>query len=287
MKALPKISVVTACFNSSRTIRETLRSVAEQNYPNLEHLLIDGGSSDGTIQILKETPHVIWTSEKDGGIYDAMNKGIRRATGDVIGTLNSDDSYRPNALLRVGEAFAAHPEWDALFGDIIYVDAEGREIYRRREAKYDYDVLRYSGVCYVSHPTLFVRKRTYDELGLYRHSEYLRAADYDFILQLGKHRKRVGHVREFLANFRFHEYSQSADLRVLASVARERERILAEHGVRPGLRGRLLRTATRAKRQLQKLFYRGAIDLRPGVSILKKHLHPEGKFSSNIPSETL
>ena len=283
----PKISVVTASFNSSRTIRETLRSVVEQEYPNLEHLVIDGGSTDETLDILKQHPHLIWTSEKDGGIYDAMNKGIRRAAGEVVGTLNSDDCYCPGALRKVGEAFAAHPEWDALFGDVVFVDARGDEIYRRREAKYDYDVLRFSGVCYVIHPTLFVRKRVYEELGLYRHAEYLRCADYDFILQLGKQGRRVGHLREFLANFRYHEYGQSSDLRVLASMDRERQRIQAEHGAPPGARGRWLRTAMRAKRQIQKLLYRGTLDRRPGDRILKKHLHAEGKFSSNIPSETL
>lgn len=287
MIPLPRISVVTAVFNGSRTIRETLRSVVGQAYPNLEHIIIDGGSTDGTIDILKQNPQLTWISEKDAGIYDAMNKGIRRATGEIIGTLNADDCYRPGALQKVGEAFAAHPEWDALFGDVVFVDANNEEIYRRREVKYDYDVLRYSGVCYISHPTLFVRKRVCEQLGLYRHSEFLRCADYDFILQLGRHGRKVGHVREFLANFRYHEYGQSSDLRVLASMERERQRILTEHGVPGGARGRVLRAAMRTKRQMQKLFYRGSLDRRTGGRHLKKHLHAEGKFSSNIPSETL
>src|SRR5688572_24634649 len=108
---LPKISVITPCFNSIQTIAETLQSVTEQRYPNLEHLVIDGGSTDGTVDLLKRASGLTWISEKDAGIYDAMNKGIRRASGEVIGILNSDDRYRPDALWKVGEAFAAHRDW--------------------------------------------------------------------------------------------------------------------------------------------------------------------------------
>src|SRR5436190_3145728 len=142
MSVLPKISVVTPSFNSARTIRETLQSVQNQRYPNCEHLVIDGGSTDGTLGIVKEFPGVKWTSEKDSGIYDAMNKGVGRANGEIIGILNSDDRYRPGALTTVAETFTAHPDWDALFGDIINIDERGGEIYRRHEAKYDYAILR-------------------------------------------------------------------------------------------------------------------------------------------------
>src|SRR5688572_28993516 len=117
MLSHPKISVITPCFNSIGTLRETFESVAAQRYPNLEHLVIDGGSTDGTVELLKHTPGITWLSEKDTGIYDAMNKGIRRATGDIIGILNSDDRYSQGALMKVAQAFAAHPDWGALFGD--------------------------------------------------------------------------------------------------------------------------------------------------------------------------
>jgi glycosyltransferase involved in cell wall biosynthesis len=285
--ALPKISVITPCFNSMRTIAETLRSVSEQQYLNLEHIVIDGGSTDGTLELLRQAPGLTWTSERDGGIYDAINKGIRRASGEIIGILNSDDRYRPGALCQVGRAFAARREWDALFGDIVFIDGDGREIYRRREAKYDYDVLRYAGVCYVIHPTLFVRRHVYHELGLYRHKEYFRCADYDFILQLGRNRRKVGHIPEFLAEFRYHERGQTSDLRVLASMEDERQRILSAHGVPDGLCGRVLRLTMRAKRQAQKLMYRGTLDWRRGDSILKRHRSAKGVFSTNIPMESL
>ena len=99
-----------------------------------------------------------WVSEKDRGHYDAMNKGIERASGEIIGILNSDDCYQPESLGRVARALQQHAEWNGLFGDVVYVDGQGKEIFPRKEACYDYDVLRFGNVCYVIHPTLFLRR---------------------------------------------------------------------------------------------------------------------------------
>jgi glycosyltransferase involved in cell wall biosynthesis len=250
---LPKISIVTASFNSIKTIVETIESVKKQDYPNWEHWVIDGGSTDGTLEVLKKYPHLKWISEKDEGHYHAMNKGIQRSTGEVVNMLNADDCLTPGALRKVGEAFEAHPDWDALFGDIIYVDGEDREIYRRREAKYDYDVLRLSGVCYVIHQTLFVKKAVHDRIGLYHHKDYLNCCDYEFILRMGKEGCRVGHVRDFLIRYRYHAFGQSADLRITTNMARESLRIREAHGMPAGLKGKVLKTYYRAKRQFQKL----------------------------------
>src|SRR5438034_816097 len=111
MALLPKISVVTPAFNSALTIRETLASVRNQNYPNLEHIVIDGGSADATLKLVREFPDVVWTSEKDEGLYHAMNKGIQRAAGDFIVILNSDDCFRPGALRRVADAIQKNSRW--------------------------------------------------------------------------------------------------------------------------------------------------------------------------------
>src|SRR4051794_14015514 len=99
MQTLPRLSVVTPSFNSQHTIRETIESVLKQNYPNYEHIVMDGGSKDGTLDILKEYPHLTWESEKDEGHYHAMNKGIQRANGHALVILNSDDCFRPGAML--------------------------------------------------------------------------------------------------------------------------------------------------------------------------------------------
>jgi glycosyltransferase involved in cell wall biosynthesis len=289
MSVLSKISVITPSFNSIHTIHDTIESVRSQDYPNWEHIVIDGGSKDGTVELLKEYPHLIWMSEKDEGHYHAMNKGILRATGDVVCILNADDCFRPGALSAVGEAFQRHPDWDALFGDVQFVNSQGRDIYRREEACYDYDVLRYTRVCYVIHPTLFVRKSVHDRIGLYRHKEYLNCCDFEFILHLGQTGCKVGHVPRLLVNYRFHEHGQSADLRVQRNMRREAEIICREHGRPAGVRGTLYRTVFRLKRQWQKLIYRGHVDVIPGIWILrlKKEMKSQTSFTSNIDMEKL
>src|SRR5204863_8787955 len=218
---LPKLSVITPSFNSIHTIRETIESVQAQHYPSLEHIVMNGGSKDGTVEVIREYPHLRWVSEKDAGHYHAMNKGIEAATGEVVEILNADDCLRPGALAAVGEAFAAHPEWDGLFGDVVFVDGEGREIYRREEAIYDYDVLRFSGVGYVIHPALFVRRAVHERLGLYDYKRFLNACDFAFELELGRARCRIGHVNALLVNYRYHEFGQSADRRVIENTIRE------------------------------------------------------------------
>lgn len=285
MSALPKISVITPSFNSIHTIRETIESVRAQHYPNLEHIVMDGGSKDGTVELLKEYPHLQWVSEKDEGHYHAMNKGIEASTGEVIQILNSDDCLRPGALAAVGQAFVDHPDWDALFGDVVFVNGTNQEIYRREEAIYDYDVMRYSGVGYVIHPALFVRKSVHDRLGLYLHKRFLNAADFAFELELGRSKCRVGHVPALLINYRYHEFGQSADQRIIANTFREGGIIRREHGVPDGWRGKVLRAVYRARRQWQKLRYRGRCDLVPGTWILRKHLKHKTSFTSNIPQE--
>jgi len=286
MSALPKISVVTPSFNSIHTIRETIESVRTQDYPNWEHIVMDGGSRDGTVELLKEYPHLIWVSEKDEGHYHAMNKGIQRASGDIVNILNADDCYRPGTLRAVGEAFAAHAEWDALFGDILYVDGQGQEIYRRKEACYDYNVLRYA-IGYVIHQVFFVRKSVHDRLGLYRHKDFLNCCDTEFILRVGRAGCKVGHLRRLLVNYRYHEHGQSADLRVTRNMQRESALILRDHGKPDGWRGRVYRAVYRAKRQFQKLIHRGRCDLIPGHWILRKHMKAATSFTSNIDMEKL
>jgi glycosyltransferase involved in cell wall biosynthesis len=282
MSGLPKISVVTPTFNGIATLRETIESVLTQDYKNWEHIIIDGGSTDGTLDLVRTYPHLRWISEKDQGHYHAMNKGIQRASGEIVAILNADDCYREGALRTVAGAFIRNPEWDALFGDVVYVDGKSREIFRREEACYDYDVLRFSNICYVIHPTLFVKKDVYDRLGFYRDKEFLNAADGEFILRLGQAGCRVGHVKMLLANYRFHESGQSADSRVNRNTAREWRIICQAHGMPSGFRRMLFSIYYRSKRQAQKLIHRGTCDLVPGRWKLRSHTGKKTTFTSNI-----
>ena len=277
----PKFTIVTATFNSARTLRDTIESVVSQDFKDWEHWIIDGGSKDATINIIKEHPHIKWISERDSGLYEAMNKGIQRASGEILLMLNSDDCLTGGALRYVANGFTAHPEWEAAFGDIIYVDDEGNEIYRREEALYDYDVLRLSGVCYVIHQTLYVKKSLHDRIGLYRNQDFISCADYEFILRMGKAGAKVGHISEYLARYRIHDFGQTADDRMRRNIARETEIILKEYGRPEGFSGKALRALHRGKRQLQKLALRGKIDVIPGSVKLRKYVKGKNNFTSN------
>jgi glycosyltransferase involved in cell wall biosynthesis len=282
-----KISIVTPTFNGIATLEETIESVLAQDYKIWEHIIMDGGSTDGTVALLQRYRHLKWVSEKDKGHYHAMNKGIDAASGEVVAILNADDCYREHTLSRVADAFARHPEWDALFGDVVYIDGEGQEIFRRAEAKYDYDVLRFGNYCYVVHPTLFVRKSVYQQIGAYQYRKFLNSCDVDFILRLGQRGCRVGHIPHLLVNYRMHEYGQSADRRVMLNTQRENFAIRKQHGFPGGWRGKALEIGARLKRQFHKLIYRGQLDLIPGKWFLRKHMRDKTTFSSNIGVDKL
>jgi len=282
-----RVSIVTPSFNSINTIRETIQSVLAQDYKNWEHIVIDGGSTDGTLDVLRSYNHLQWISEKDEGHYHAMNKGIERASGEIVAILNADDCYREGALRTVAEAFIQNPEWDALFGDVVYVDGKSREILRREEACYDYDVLRFGSVCYIIHPTLFVKKDIYERLGAYRYDKFLNCCDVDFILRLGQSGCKIGHISQLLANYRMHQFGQSADRRVAENSRREHLAIRIEHGFPRGITGKFLELFAKVKRQFQKLFYRGKLDLICGKWLLRKHIHDKTTFSSNVGIDKL
>jgi len=286
MPGLPHISVVTPSFNSVSTIAETIESVRTQDYTNWEHIVVDGGSQDGTVAVLRACPHLLWVSETDEGHYHAMNKGIARASGDVVVILNADDCLRPGALRTVAQGFQNNPDWDALFGDVVFVDAQGRKIYQREEALYDYKVLLY-GVDYICHQALFVRREVYERLGGYRHTEFLNSADYEFKLRLGRAGCRVGHLPQLLVNYRFHPQGQSADRRIIRNMLEEAVRIRREHGHPGGWRGICLRLVFKSKRQVQKLLLRRKCDLIPGTWLLKSHLREKAQFSSNAGLDKL
>ncbi len=283
---LPKITVVTPCFNSAKTIRETLESVRDQDYKNVEHLVFDGGSKDGTLDILREFPHLKWVSEKDEGHYHAMNKGIAAATGEAVAILNADDCYCAGILTKVAQALVAHPEWDALFGDIIFVDGQGVEIFRREEACWDAQIVR-CGFGLANHQALFVRKQTYDRLGLLRHKDFKNCCDYEFLVRLTQHRCNVGHLREYIVRYRYHDFGQSADERIVANMHRESERIRVEYGLPGGKLGKLLDYYARGKRQVEKLVLLGKCDLVPGQVKLRRYMRRKTQFSSNIGLDKL
>ena len=199
-----KITVITVAYNSAATIADTLRSVAGQTHPNIEHIVIDGASSDGTVALVREhaSPTTTLLSEPDRGIYDAMNKGLQLATGDLVGFLNADDMLAgPNAVASLAAA-ASHAEADVVYGDLSYVRKDRpTEVLRYwSSGAFDADRLRYGWM--PPHPTFYVRRSALKSFGPFD-LQFRIAADYDFMLRyLGRPGIRVAYVPEVLVHMR-------------------------------------------------------------------------------------
>lgn len=173
-------------YNSSTTIETTLDSVQAQGYPDLEYIVVDGGSTDTTLDVVRKYPELVTQliSEPDRGIYDAMNKGIQRSTGDVVGILNSDDFYRhPQVLQEVAEAFAADPTLEVLMGDVDFVSGEDLQRPVRTYRARGFRPWMFRLGFMPPHPAIFIRKTAYQRVGLYKLG-YKIAADFDFLVRL-------------------------------------------------------------------------------------------------------
>jgi glycosyltransferase involved in cell wall biosynthesis len=187
-----KISIVTVCYNSAATIERAMTSVLSQNYPDVEYIVIDGGSTDGTVDIIKKYQSRIahFVSEKDGGIYDAMNKGIALARGDVVGILNSDDRYADdNVLSVVMAAFAdgaagatGDAPIDAAYGNIAYFRKEAPSTFFRYWKAGAFSRVKMRNGWMPPHPAFFVRRAWYEQHGNFR-LDFGTAADYELLLR--------------------------------------------------------------------------------------------------------
>jgi glycosyltransferase len=198
-----KITIITATYNSGATVRDTLKSIAAQSHPDIEHLVIDGLSRDNTLDIVKEFPHVARVvSGKDDGIYDAMNKGLMLATGEVIGILNSDDFYTSEKVLEKVAAAFEDSSVEAVYGDLQYVKQDDVNTVTRtwKAGKYKKGQFHFGWM--PPHPTFFVRSNLYRKAGLFNTS--LRSsADYELMLRmLVKYHANVCYIPEVLVKMR-------------------------------------------------------------------------------------
>jgi glycosyltransferase involved in cell wall biosynthesis len=181
-----KISIITVSYNSAATLGDTLRSVAGQTYKNVEHILVDGASKDDTVNVVHNYGRHLaqYVSESDRGIYDAMNKGILLATGDVIGILNSDDFYTGNRVLEdVSKIFMENPEIKIVMGNIDFVNGENLfRVIRRVKSKWFVPWMMRFGLT-PPHPAVFIKKSVYDHIGLYK-LNYKIAADFEYFVRI-------------------------------------------------------------------------------------------------------
>lgn len=199
-----KISVITVVFNRRDTVEDALRSVASQSYGNVEHVVVDGGSHDGTMDVLNASRDQIdvLVSEPDSGIYDALNKGIARATGDVVGFLHADDVFADTeALSRIANAFADEAV-DAVYGDLVYVHAKDMDRVIRHWSAGQFSKSKLNWGWMPPHPTFYVRRSLYAQLGGFD-LRYRIAADYDTMLRfLGRGEVQAAYIPEVLVKMR-------------------------------------------------------------------------------------
>jgi glycosyltransferase involved in cell wall biosynthesis len=200
-----KISIITATYNSTNTIQGAIDSVRNQDYSNIEHIIIDGESSDSTIDILQNNKSSLttWISEKDAGIYDALNKGIRLATGDVVGILHSDDEFESSkTITKVADEFTRDSKIDACYGDLQYVDQTNTDRVIRNWKSCDYKPELFYRGWMPAHPTFFLKRSLFVKNGFYN-LDFFTAADYELMLRMMvKHKISSAYIPEVLVKMR-------------------------------------------------------------------------------------
>lgn len=203
-----KVSIITTTYNSAATVKDTIVSVLSQTYKNIEHIVIDGRSKDNTINIIRENGHsgpVI--SEHDHGIYDAMNKGLSLATGDIVGILNSDDFYSNNEVIEKVVSVFSKSNVKALYGDLDYVDPYDTSIVRRRWIAGGYRRAHFLTGWMPPHPTFFVKREVYEKYGGFK-TELKSSADYELLLRLlYVNRVKATYLPEIMVHMRAGGYS--------------------------------------------------------------------------------
>lgn len=201
-----KFSIVTATYNSENTVRDTIESVLSQTFQDYEYMIIDGKSKDRTIEIVKEyiprfNGRMRYISEPDKGIYDAMNKGFRMGTGDILALINSDDFfYDDDALAKVAKCFEEHPETDGVYADLCYVSQTDKEHVVRKWVSGPQRTFRNGWL--PAHPTFYVKRPVYEQFG-YFNLDYKLAADFELMLRfVDKHHIRLTYLKEPLVRMR-------------------------------------------------------------------------------------
>ncbi len=207
--ALPLVSIVTPSFNQAPYLEATIRSVLEQDYPNIEYIVIDGGSTDGSVDIIKKYEGKIssWVSESDKGQTDAINKGFAHANGDILAWLNSDDTYNPKAVGEAVKFLIENPAVALVYADCDFIDEHGQIIGRFASRQTDYGKLR-SGYVHIPQQTMFFRANYWKELGPLDPSFYF-AMDYDLWVRIAKHAPLQYLPGRTWANFRIHTSSKT------------------------------------------------------------------------------
>jgi glycosyltransferase involved in cell wall biosynthesis len=203
MNDTPLVTIVTPSFNQSRYLEETILSVLNQDYPKIEYFVMDGGSTDGSGEIIRKYANRLagWVSEKDTGQTDAINKGFARANGKILAWINSDDTYQPHAVREAVELLMEHPGWGMVYGDTRFIDEKSISIGKFSAAQTDYEKLR-QGYVHIPQQASFFRADLWKKVGPLDPTFYF-AMDYDLWVRLARITDLI-YVRREWANFRLH-----------------------------------------------------------------------------------
>ena len=204
MEKMLKVTIITPSFNQVDYLEATIQSVLAQTYPNIEYFVIDGGSTDGSVDVIRAYQHELsgWVSEKDRGQTDAINKGFNMATGEIIAWLNSDDTYFPDAVEKAVAFLSSHPDVGLVYGDANYIDQQGQVIGRFPAAQTSLHQLR-RGYVHIPQQASFFRKALWDRVGPLDPDFYF-AMDYDLWVRLAAV-SEIRYVNQTWANFRLHQ----------------------------------------------------------------------------------
>jgi glycosyltransferase involved in cell wall biosynthesis len=215
----PLVSIITPSYNQEKFIEKTIQSVLSQDYSNIEYIVIDGGSTDGSMEIIKKYEKYLsyWVSETDRGQSDAINKGFKMAKGEILAWLNSDDTYLPGAIKKVVEFFKLHHDVNIVYGMSHYIDETGNIIDNYPTESFDHK--RFASFNFISQPSTFFKKNAYYEVGGLDIGMQF-AFDYDLWIRLTE-RFRIEYLTEFLSTYRLHEKSKSIFER--SALERDRE----------------------------------------------------------------
>jgi glycosyltransferase involved in cell wall biosynthesis len=229
-----KISLITVVYNRAATIERPILSVLEQSYPHIEYIVVDGASTDGTLSIIQQYSHRIDTliSEKDNGVYDAINKGIMAATGNIIGIIHADDCFTHNDVIKnIVEQFVQHPFAECLFGDVCFVRPQNPNEIIRYVSSSIFNANRFRYGIMPAHPTFYCYKKFFDLHGLYR-TDLDIASDFDLLLRFLKiHNLKYIYIPELMINMNLGGKSTSG-LKSTLTINKEIRRVLKEHGIR-------------------------------------------------------
>jgi len=240
-----KVSIITITYNSAATVEDTLKSVVDQDYPYIEYLIIDGKSKDNTLQIVDKYKDKITkvVSEKDKGLYDALNKGIALASGDIVGMLHSDDLYATNKVISdIVKKFESNPEAEGVYADLVFVDRNDINKITRTWESGDYEEGDFLNGWMPPHPTFFVRKECYERFGGFNTTLRL-SADYELMLRMiHKNKIKLAYLPKVVVKMRMGGASNvSFFVRLKANI--EDKMAWKLNGIKPGFFTRFMKPA--------------------------------------------